>query len=182
MSNGMWSIGFGIVQARMRKLLKRMVASPMRKRDYLLAQILARLVFLAPEVAVPLAFGVLAFGMPIHGSAGAIFVVALVGALAFGALGLLIGSRPRTFEAISGLMNLVMLPMWILSGVFFSASNFPDAMQPFIQALPLTALIDALRAVVLDGASLAAVRGELVLLTAWGVAPFFVALRVFRWK
>jgi ABC-type multidrug transport system permease subunit len=182
MSNGMWSIGFGIVQARMRKLLKRMVASPMRKRDYLLAQLLARLVFLAPEVAVPLAFGVLAFGMPIHGSAGAIFVVALVGALAFGALGLLIGSRPRTFEAISGLMNLVMLPMWILSGVFFSASNFPDAMQPFIQALPLTALIDALRAVVLDGASLAAVRGELVLLTAWGVAPFFVALRVFRWK
>jgi ABC-type multidrug transport system permease subunit len=182
MSNGMWGVGFSTVQARMRKLLKRMVASPMRKSEYLLAQLLARLLFLAPEVAVPLGFGAAAFGMPINGSIAAVAVVTLVGALAFGALGLLIGSRARTLEAVSGLMNVAMLPMWLLSGVFFSASNFPDAAQPFIQALPLTALVDALRAVVLEGATLTGVQSELAALVLWTVVTFAVALRIFRWR
>jgi ABC-type multidrug transport system permease subunit len=182
MSTGMWGIAFPIVQARVRKLLKRLAASPMRKREYLLAQALARLVFLAPEVAIPLAFGWLALGMPIEGSLGAIALVSVVGALAFTALGLLAASRPRTFEAISGILNLAMLPMWVLCGVFFSASNFPQALQPFIQALPLTALIDALRAVVLEGATVTQVSGELGLLAIWAVVPFLLALRMFRWR
>ena len=182
MSNGMWGVGFSIVQARMRKLLKRMVSSPMRKREYLLAQLLARLIFLAPEVAVPILFGVLAFGMPVKGGIGAITVVTLVGSLAFGAMGLLIGSRARTFEAVSGLMNMAMLPMWLLSGVFFSSSNFPRAVQPAIQSLPLTALVDALRAVVLEGAPLHGVRVELLILALWTVIPFAIALRIFRWR
>ncbi len=182
MTNGAWGIGFSIVQARLRKLLKRMVASPMRKTEYLLAQMLARLLFLAPEVAVPLVFGVLAFGTPVHGSIVAIAVVSLIGALAFAALGLLIGSRARTFEAISGLMNLTILPMWLLSGVFFSSSNFPASVQPAIRVLPLTALVDALRAVVLEGATLVAVRKELFILGAWTVVPFAVALRIFKWR
>jgi ABC-2 type transport system permease protein len=182
MSNGMWGVGFSIVQARMRKLLKRMVSSPMRKSEFLLAQLLARLIFLAPEVAVPIVFGVLAFGMPVNGSLGAIAVVTLIGSLAFGAIGLLLGSRARTFEAVSGLMNMAMLPMWLLSGVFFSSSNFPRAVQPAIQALPLTALVDALRAVVLEGATLHAVRAELLGLTLWTVIPFGIALRIFKWR
>jgi len=182
MSNGMWGVGFSIVQARMRKLLKRMIASPMQKREFLLAQLMARLLFLAPEVAVPLVFGALAFRMPINGSIGAIAVVSLVGALAFGAIGLLLGSRAKTFEAVSGLMNVAMLPMWLLSGVFFSSSNFPEAIQPMIQSLPLTALVDALRAVVLEGSSVNGVRGELVRLAIWTVAPFAVALRIFKWR
>src|SRR5688572_11886400 len=182
MSNGMWGIGFGIVQARMRKLLKRMVASPMRRRDFLLAQLFARMAFLPAEVLVPLLFAVVAFGMPVNGDAVTILTVTLVGALSFGAIGLLLAARARTIEAISGLMNLVMLPMWILSGVFFSSANFPDAVQPLIQALPLTALIDALRAVILDGATLVAVSAELTVLTVWGVVPFFVALRLFSWR
>jgi ABC-type multidrug transport system permease subunit len=182
MSNGMWGVGFSIVQARMRKLLKRMVASPMRKSEYLLAQLLARLLFLGPEVAVPLGFGVVAFRMPVNGSIAAIAVVALIGSLAFGSIGLLLGSRARTFEAVSGLMNLAMLPMWLLCGVFFSASNFPQAIQPLIKALPLTALVTALRAVVLEGATLQVVRGELLLLAAWTVVPFAVALRLFKWR
>ena len=182
MSNSMWGIGFGIVQARMRKLLKRMIASPMRKREYLLAQLIARLAFLPAEVLVPLLFAVIAFGMPVNGSVGAIVVTTLVGTLSFGAIGLLLAARARTIEAISGLMNLVMLPMWILSGVFFSSANFPDAVQPIIHALPLTAQIDALRAIILDGATLADVRSELALLGIWGVVPFFAALRLFSWK
>jgi ABC-type multidrug transport system permease subunit len=182
MSNGMWSIGFGIVQTRMRKLLKRMIASPMRKTEFLASHLLARLLFLGPEVIVPLVFAMLVFNMPIHGSALAIGAVTLIGALAFGAIGLLLGSRARTFEGISGLMNLAALPMWILSGVFFSATNFPAVMQPFIQALPLTALIDALRAVILDGATIRGVANELVLLSLWALVPFSVALRIFSWR
>jgi ABC-type multidrug transport system permease subunit len=182
MSNSMWGIGFGIVQARMRKLLKRMIASPMRKSEYLLAQLIARLAFLPAEVLVPLLFAVIAFGMPVNGSAGAIVVTTLIGTLSFGAIGLLLATRARTIEAISGLMNLVMLPMWILSGVFFSSANFPDAVQPVIHALPLTAQIDALRAIILDGATLADVRTELAVLGVWGVVPFFAALRLFSWR
>lgn len=181
MSTGMWGIGFSIVQARMRKLLKRLVASPMRKRDYLLAQVCARLLFLVAEVGVLLAFGTFVFGMPVRGSLLSIAALSLVGALSFGGLGLLVASRARTFEAISGLLNVLMLPMWIFSGVFFASANFPDVLQPFIQALPLTALNDSLRAVILDGASIAAVADEVLLLGAWGVAPFAIALRIFRW-
>jgi ABC-2 type transport system permease protein len=182
MSNGMWGVGFPITQARMRNLLKRFVASPMRRRDYLLANMLARLLGVVPEVALPLTFGVLAFGMPVNGSILAIAVIGVIGGLSFAALGLLLASRARTFEAISGLMNLGMLPMWILSGIFFSATNFPDAIQPFVQALPLTAVIDALRAVILDGASLWEVRDELARLVVWGGGSFALALKIFNWR
>jgi len=154
MGTSMWGIGFSIVQSRMRKLLKRLVASPMRRSEYLLAQVGGRMVLLAPEAGVPLLFGVFVLGMPIRGSLLSLSVVCLVGALAFGSLGLLLASRARTFEAISGLMNFAMVPMWILSGVFFSSSNFPAAMQPAIQALPLTALNNALRSIVLEGSPL----------------------------
>ena len=182
MSSGLWGIGFSIVQARVRKLLKRMVASPMRKRDYLLAQLFARLVFLAGEVTVLVAFGILAFGMPVRGSFAAITVLSLVGALSFGGLGLLLASRVRTFEAISGLINLLMLPMSVLSGVFFSSANFPAIMQPAIHALPLTALNDSLRAVMLEGTPLSGVAGELAIMAVWGIVPFALAIRMFKWS
>jgi ABC-type multidrug transport system permease subunit len=170
------------VQARLRKLLKRLVASPMRKREYLLAQMIGRLVFLAPEVIVTLAFGVLAFGMPINGSYGAVAAVCVLGALSFAGLGLLAASRASTIEAISGILNLSMLPMCVLSGVFFSTANFPDALQPAIHALPLTALNDALRAVVLEGESIRGIANEIGVLAAWGIVPFVLALRLFRWQ
>ena len=172
MNNSLWSIGFMTVQARLRKLLKRLAASPMRRHDFLMAPMIARLAFLGPEVAVPLLFGWLAFSMPIRGGTISIGVIAISGALMFGSLGLLMGSRARTFEAASGLMNLLSVPMWVLSGVFFSATNFPDAVQPFIQALPLTALVDALRRVVLEGAALTSLWRELAVIATWTVVPF----------
>ena len=182
MNNGMWSIGFMTVQARLRKLLKRLAASPMKKQEFLIAQVLARLLFLGPEIAVPLLFGALVFDVPIRGSILNIGVVALAGALTFSAIGLLLGSRARTLEAISGLMNLSSVPMWVLSGVFFSSSNFPAVMQPVIHALPLTALVDALRAVVLEGASLGEIRIELLTLMTWAIATFAIGLRIFKWR
>jgi ABC-type multidrug transport system permease subunit len=182
MGTGMWGIGFSIVYARTRKLLKRLAATPMARSHYLLAQMLARLVFLAAEVAALLGFAWLAFSVPVRGSVLALALVSLVGAAAFAGLGLLIASRARTIEAVSGLMNFAMLPMWVLSGVFFSSAHFPAAAQPAIHALPLTALNDGLRAVMLDGATLAGVGGELLILSAWALVSFGLALRLFRWR
>ena len=182
MSTGMWGIGFSIAQARLRKLLKRLVASPMRKYEYLLAQVMARTVFLAPEAAVPLVFGAVALGMPINGSIASITVVCILGALAFSGLGLLAASRAASLEAISGILNMAMLPMWVLSGVFFSTANFPGVLQPFIHALPLTALNDALRAVILEGAPMTTIGQELAVLGVWGGGAFIAALRLFRWQ
>ncbi len=182
MGTGLWGVGFSIVQARTKKLLKRLVATPMSRAAYLASHVLSRLLFLAMETVVIVGFAWAVFGVGVHGGVAALAVLALAGALTFGGLGLLVASRARTIEAVSGLMNLVMMPMWVLSGVFFASSNFPDVMQPFIQALPLTALNDALRGVMNEGLSLAALRGELAILLAWGLGTFAMALRLFRWQ
>ena len=181
MGTGLWGIGFGIVKTRQQKLLKRMLAAPMRKADYLAAQMVARLTFLVAEVGIVLAFGALAFGVPMRGSFLVLAAVVGMGAVSFSGLGILVASRARTIEGVSGLMNLVMVPMWILSGVFFSWSHFPEAMHPLIQALPLTALNDGLRAVLLDGAGAAVVVAPLGVLALWGAGSFVVALKLFRW-
>ena len=182
MSTGLWSTSFAIVTARTRKLLKRFAATPMPRSAYLLAILLARLVFLAAEGTVLIAFAYFAFGVDVHGGLAALAVVSLVGALTFGGIALLVASRAKTVEGVSGLLNLVMLPMWVFSGVFFSSSNFPDVMQPFVQALPLTALNDALRGVMNDGQGLAALWRDLALLGVWGGLSFAAALKLFRWS
>jgi ABC-type multidrug transport system permease subunit len=182
MSTGMWSIGFSLVQQRSGKLLKLFVASPVRRAWLLAAQVLARKVFLALEVSILVAFSTLVLDVPLRGSIAALAAVTLLGALAFVGIGLLIAARPKTIEGVSGLMNLAMFPGWIFSGTFFSTARFPDAVQPLLQALPLTALNDALRGVMLDGASLGSLGGELAILAAWGAGGFVLALKLFRWQ
>lgn len=182
MGTGMWGIGFSVVNARLRKLLKRLIATPMRKSHYLAAQFLMRLAFLVLEVAVLIVFAWLVFDVRVRGSIAVFALVCLVGGAAFSGLGILIASRARTIEAVSGLMNFVMLPMWICSGVFFSYERFPDAAKPFIRALPLTALNDALRGVMNDGLGVAELGPELGILLAWSVVSFFVGLKIFRWQ
>jgi ABC-type multidrug transport system permease subunit len=178
----MWGIGFSLVVARNGNLLKRFVAAPVRRSHLLGAQILSRLVFLVPEAGALLLFAWVLLGVPVRGSLLLLAVVSVVGALTFSGLGLLTAARPRTIEGVSGVMNLVMVPMWIFSGIFFSTDRFPDVAQPFIQALPLTALNDALRAVMLEGAGLAPLLPDLAILAAWGVVTFVVALKIFRWQ
>ena len=182
MSTGIWGVGWNIAQSRQKKLLKRFVASPMRRSHFLLAQMLARLVFLVLEVGALIAFGYFAFGVPFRGSLVTFGVIVVVGAMTFSGIGVLIASRVRTIEGVSGLMNVVMMPMWILSGVFFSSAHFPDVMQPVIKVLPLTALLDALRAVMLDGASLVAATGWIAVMGLWALGSFGVALKIFRWS
>lgn len=182
MGGGIWGLGFAIVEARRRNLLKRLVATPMSRAEYLASFLFSRFIFLLLEVAVLVGSAQLFFDVPVRGSLVQLAVVCLVAALSFGGLGLLIASRARTIEGVSGLMNLTMMPMWVLSGVFFSSANFPKVAQPFIQALPLTATINALRATMLQGAPWDAVAPALAIVAAWGVGCFVVALRVFRWR
>ena len=117
-----------------------------------------------------------------RGSWASLGALTLLGALSFGGLGLLVGARPVTIQGVSGLMNFVTLPMYMFSGVFFSTARFPDFLQPFIKALPLTALNDALRAVINDGAPLASQWPEMIVLVLWGVISFILALKFFRWQ
>src|SRR5258706_402258 len=182
MGSGLWGVGFSVVEARTKKLLKRFMATPMRRSHYLLSFILSRLVFLFLEVAALVGFGWWVFHVGVRGSFAAVAFITVLGALSFAGLGMLVASRAKTIEGVSGLMNLVMLPMWILSGTFFSYARFPDAMIPFVKALPLTALNDALRAVMIDGAAITGLGMPLAIVAAWGAASFVIALKIFRWR
>ncbi len=183
MNSGMWGVGFALVDYRQRKLLKRYIATPMRRGDFLLALMTSRLVLMIPELGLLLAFGIFVFHMRVAGSWLAILLLGTLGAATFAGLGLLTASRAQKIESVSGLINLVMMPMWIFSGVFFSYERFPAVMQPLIRALPLTALNDALRATILQGAPLMAQAqtGRLLVLLAWAGLSFVLALSWFRW-
>ena len=182
MNSGMWGIGFAVVEMRQRKLLKRFVATPMRRSDFLLALASSRLILMLIEVALLLVFGVIVFHVRVVGSVAAILLIGALGAVSFGGIGLLTASRAQKIESVSGLINVVMMPMWIFSGVFFSYERFPKMFLPAIRALPLTALNDALRAIILQGDSLASQIGRIAVLAIWGGVSFVLALRWFRWS
>jgi len=181
MNSGMWGVGFALVEMRQRKLLKRFIATPMRRSDFLLALASSRLVLMVIEVGLLLSFGVLVFHMPLQGSILSVLMLGSLGAVAFGGVGLLTACRAQKIETVSGLINVVMMPMWIFSGVFFSYDRFPTIIHPFIKALPLTALNDALRSTILEGATLSSQSGRLLVLAIWGGVSFILALRWFRW-
>jgi ABC-2 type transport system permease protein len=182
MSTGLWSVGFYITQSRQNLQLKRLVATPMRRSHFLLAQILARFAFLVVEIPLVVLAAWLIFDVRLVGSVAALSVVVLVGAACFCGFGLLASSRTRTTEGVSGIINVIVMPMVVLSGVFFSSDRFPDAIQPLIGILPLTVLNDALRAIYNEGLPLSATAGELALLAGWTVVTFYLALRLFRWQ
>jgi ABC-type multidrug transport system permease subunit len=182
MGSSIWGLGFTIVDARRKKLLKRLVATPMSRVEYLLAYLISRLVLLVAEVIVLLGFAAVFFGVPVRGSLIQLSLIILASVFAFGGLGLLIASRAQTIEGASGLMNVTMMPMWVLSGVFFSSENFPKAFQPLIQALPLTATNNALRASMLRGEGWTSVGPEILLLVGWAIATLWLALKLFRWR
>jgi ABC-2 type transport system permease protein len=182
MGGGMWGVGFVTVDMRRRNLLKRFLATPMKKSHFLAGLMVSRMLFMVPEVIILLVFARYAFGVVIHGSLLAVIFLILLGAVTFSGLGLLVASRAKTIEMVSGLMNLVMVPMWIFSGIFFSSERFPEAIQPIIKVIPLTPLNDSLRAVMLEGATLADQATRIAILAAWGAVSFLLALKWFRWR
>jgi ABC-2 type transport system permease protein len=182
LGSGVWGLGFALVDLRRKRLLKRLIATPMSPALFFTSFLISRLVVLTFEVIALVGFGVLVFHVPLRGSIASLMFIAVFGALSFSGLGLLVGTRAKTVEAVSGLANAIMLPMWVLSGTFFSASHFPDVMQPFVRALPLTAVNDALRANMLQGASLVSVWPQLAVIAFWIVLCYAVAMKLFRWK
>jgi ABC-2 type transport system permease protein len=182
MGSGMWGVGFAVVLARTRRLLKRLAATPMRRSHYLLGFMLSRMIFLVPEVAVLVALGWLVFNVRVYGSVWDLAFVSILGSMTFAGMGLLVASRSGTIEAASGWINLIMMPMYVLSGAFFSYERFPAFAIPIIRALPLTALNDALRAVMNDGRPLYTIWLELAVLAIWGIMSFGVALKIFKWQ
>lgn len=182
MGGGLFGVGFVLVDMRVRKLFKRLIATPMRHSDFLLALLVSRLIFLIPEMASLLCVGAFWFKIPIRGSFFTLVIVIVVGKSAFSGLGLLVDSRTDKMETASGLINMVMLPMYIVSGVFLSSKRFPDEVQWFIQALPLTQLNDALREVKLEGASLATVGWRIAIQAEYAIVPFALALKFFKWR
>jgi ABC-2 type transport system permease protein len=182
MGSGLWGLGFTVVIARSRKILKRFAATPMRRSHYLLSFMLSRLLFLFLEVAAVVLFAVVAFGFTVRGSWLSLALVTILGGFTFSGIGLLVAARPTTIEGVSGLMNFIMLPMWLLSGTFFSSERFPQVLQPFIQILPLTALNNVLRALMNEGTSLSSNWMPIAILLFWFVASFLVALKIFKWQ
>lgn len=182
MGTGMWGIGFAIADVRRRKFLRRLMVTPMRHSSFFLAFMLSRLVFLCLELSVLAGFGRWILGVPFEGDVISFGVICVLGAFTFAGLGILVASRVRTIEGVSGLMNFVMMPMWLASGVFFPYERFPDALHPLLRLLPLTALNDALRGIMLDGHSIFQLGFEIAVLVGWTVVTFAVALRIFRWE
>ncbi|HWF87920.1 MAG TPA: ABC transporter permease [Pyrinomonadaceae bacterium] len=182
MGSGLWGLGFTVVIARSRKLLKRFAATPMRRSHYLLSFMLSRLIFLVLEVAAVIVFAWLVFGFTVRGSWLSVTMMIMLGGFTFSGIGLLVAARPTTIEGVSGLMNFIMLPMWLLSGTFFSSERFPQVLQPFIQALPLTALNNILRALMNEGTSLSSSWLSIAILLFWCVVSFVVALKIFKWQ
>lgn len=182
LSTGLWGVGFTVVNMRRGSLMKQFMATPMRRAEFLGSFFFGRLLFLGAELAVLLFFAWIVFGVQVHGSLGAVVIIAVLGAFSFTAFGLLVASRATTTEGVSGIMNAASFPMWVLSGVFFSYSTFPDVFHPFIRALPLTAFNDAMRVVMNDGLPLPAAAGPLAVLILWGLASFLLALAIFRWQ
>jgi len=182
MSSGLWGVGFVIVDMRVRKLIKRMMATPMSRAHFLLSFVLVRAAFLLGELPVLLCFARWVFDVPIRGSVLLIVGLSTLGSLMFAGIGLLIGSRAQNTHTVAGLVNLTTLPMLVTSGVFFSAARFPEAFQPINKLLPLTPLIESVRTVMLDGADLGAVVNQIWVMVAWGLISFVIALRIFRWQ
>jgi ABC-type multidrug transport system permease subunit len=181
MNSCIWGIGWSLIETRMKKLLRRMVATPMRKSVFLSSHIATRIVLGGFETLLLFVFARLYFETEITGSVAAFLVVFLAGIFAFSGIAILIASRTSKTEVANGLVNAVTLPMMILSGIFFNYHNFPDWVIPVIQALPLTLLADSIRAVFIEAAGFADILKPVAILCLTGLVTFAAGLRVFRW-
>ena len=182
MSSSLWGVGYGMVQERSKGLMRRFATTPIGPAPFLASYILSRFVFLSLEVVFLLVAGDLLFDVAVAGSFVAYAVVCVAGVACFTGLAVLCASRTASVEVVSGFINALTMPMWLVSGTFFAWERFPEVLHPVIVALPLTALNDALRAITNHGAGLVEVLPQVGLLGAWAAVAFAVGLRLFRWR
>jgi ABC-2 type transport system permease protein len=181
MMSTMWGISYGIIEKRSRKLLRRMVATPMKKSHYLIALLTVRITLNFIEALVLLLFALIVFKMQIQGSISALILLFLTGNIAFAGLAILLSSHTSNTEVGNGLINAVVMPMMVLSGIFFSYHNFPDWSIPVIEKLPLTMLTDGVRSIFNEGAGWPQVALPILILTIIGVVLFGAGLKIFKW-
>lgn len=181
MMSTMWGISYGIIEKRSKKLLRRLIATPMRRSHFLVAQVTVRLLMNFIEAAVLILFALLVFGMEIQGSVYALLVLFLAGNMAFAGLAVLVSSNTSNTEVGNGLINAVVTPMMVLSGIFFSYQNFPDWSIGLIKILPLTILTDGMRNIFNEGAGFNEVTLPIFVLVAMGVMFFGIGLKIFKW-
>jgi ABC-type polysaccharide/polyol phosphate export permease len=181
MSAGMWGVGFVVVDLRVRHLLKRFVTTPMNKAEFLAGLILSRFFFMMTEVALMLIAVWWLFDIHVRGSWLAFSIFIFLGAWVFAGMGLVVASRTMTLETASGIINLVMLPLWMISGIFFQSERFGEAVQPLIRLTPLAALIEGLRAIMIEGAGMGPSLYYMGVLLVWAVVCFVASLKLFRW-
>ena len=181
MMSCMWGISYSLIDKRMKKLLRRMVATPMKKANFLFAQFVARLILNFMESALLFLFAYLYFDISLQGNWLALILMLLAGNLSFTGIAILVSSRTSNTQIGNGLINLVVMPMMILSGIFFSYHNFPDWAINVIQKLPLTILADNIRSIFIEGAGLVEIVTPFLLLIGIGVTAFVSGLRVYKW-
>ena len=181
MMSSMWGISYGIIEKRSKKLLRRLVATPMRKSHFLIALITVRITMNFIESSVLLIFSLIAFKMTIQGDISALILTFLAGNIAFAGIAVFASSHTSNTEVGNGIINFVVFPMMILSGIFFSYQNFPDWSLPVIRNLPLTMLTDGIRSIFNEGAGYHELALPIFIMTAVGVAFFSVGLKIFKW-
>jgi len=181
MMSCMWGLSYGMIDKRSKKLLRRMVATPMRKSYFLISLMTVRIVMNLIESSLLFFFAWLAFHITIEGSIIGLFAIFLAGNIAFGGIAIFVSCRTSNTEIGNGLVNAVVMPMMVLSGVFFSYHNFPDWSIPVIQKLPLTLLADGLRSIFIEGAQMTEVMLPVALLLGIGIFFFSVGLKFFKW-
>jgi ABC-2 type transport system permease protein len=182
MFSSLWGVGWVIVRYRKNGVLRRLRATPLSAFEFLTAQVISRLAVVLGASALVYAGADLLLDFVMRGSYLALFLVYLAGALCLVSLGLIIASRLRSEELADGVLNLIAWPMMLLSGVWFSMEGASPAAQMLSRFLPLTYLVDAARRVMIDGAGVAQVLPNILLLTAMGLGLLLVAAHLFRWE
>jgi len=181
MTSCLWGLGYGVIDKRSKKLMRRMVATPMKKSHFLFSLITVRFTMNLLESGLLFLFAWLVFGVIIQGSIFALIIVFLAGNLAFSGLAVFIASRTANTEIGNGLINAIVIPMMVLSGIFFSYYNFPEWSIPYIQKLPLTLLTDGIRGIFIEGGGMSAILIPSILMVTFGTIFFLFGLRIFKW-
>jgi ABC-type multidrug transport system permease subunit len=181
MMSTMWGVSYTLIENRTKKLLRRMVATPMPKWEYIMSHIVARIILCFVEAAIVYTFAYFYFGITIEGSILAFIILFLSGIVAFSGVAVLLASRTDKTQVGNGLINLIIMPMMLLSGIYFSYHNFPEPVIPIIQALPLTILADGVKAIFNESAGLAQVWKSILILNALGLVTFTIGLKYFKW-
>jgi len=181
MMSVMWGISYTLIENRTKKLLRRMVATPMPKWEYIASHIIARIILCFVEAIIIFSFSFYYFNITIEGSVIAFIILFISGIIAFSGIAVLIASRTAKTQVGNGLINLIVMPMMLLSGIYFSYHNFPDKVIPLIQALPLTMLADGVRAIFNESAGIIQIWKYILILNALGLTTLTIGLKTFKW-